>query len=755
MKEVVRAKCPKCQNVLSIPAEWADRTIKCKHCGHQMQARRKTKPEATAQNAPKAASVPAASPVQAVKPASPVMPSPTWEPLPEYTPLAAAPMATAPVRPATVPAAAEGKSTYVTAFDTRERYSGRGHYKGPKSGAWIKYAIFGVLFLGVVGGAGAVYKFRPDLFSPPSGETPKDQTIAENKPGVPANGASNNTQEVAGGIFPRRMLAISIHSYLYANPLHNGEQSLLAVETAPTGTDANIRKLADRWRIPNEQVYHLTDAPTKAEKLAAAKTSTPKKKGEMTAVVAKAAKSLPLKMVMEGAITNFADSSREQDRVVFVFCGHAYEKDGKAFLLPLEGDFEEPETMIPLEWFYEKVAACKAQEKLVIFDVARFHPDRGLERPHPGVMSEGLEKALHDSPEGVSVLTTCSKGEYSYEVDYFLRKGMKAAVYGGFFLSMIQTAGLEGFLTPEGKLLAPTDPLPAERLVTYMSEKVPDLVKDRFVGKTQTPKVTLKHRDVVVKYDPNEAVPGKVAYPVPPPSADPKMIASILREIEVPSVKSFREDAVQAKISDIVPFKAETLKEYEMGALKADDTPDAFQKVVLAAVERMRKLREAGNGNELPESFVGETSDAAKNQLKRVQEVPANVEVILREHLEELENIASMKEAQTKRWQANYDYILAQVKFRICYAYQYNLALANVRGGKVPDLTGDQNGYRLTAEVTLDKNTAKEYKVMFDEARKSLNELVKNHPQTPWALLSKADRTVAIGLRLTPTTGAR
>ena len=121
----------------------------------------------------------------------------------------------------------------------------------------------------------------------------------------------------------------------------------------------------------------------------------------------------------------------------------------------------------------------------------------------------------------------------------------------------------------------------------------------------------------------------------------------------------------------------------------------------------------------------------------------------MQDHLDKLEGMAEQKEKQPKRWQVHYDYVVAQLKLRICYANQYNLALANVRGGKLPDLQEDQNGYRLTAETTLDKNTPNNYKEMFKEARKSLTELSKEHPNTPWALLAKSDRTVAIGLRLT------
>jgi len=166
-------------------------------------------------------------------------------------------------------------------------------------------------------------------------------------------------------------------------------------------------------------------------------------------------------------------------------------------------------------------------------------------------------------------------------------------------------------------------------------------------------------------------------------------------------------------------------------------------------VAAIRALRQEGSGNRLEEEFGGETTDAAKERLRKVQEIPARVEGILQDHLDKLESMSDQKEKQSKRWQVHFDYVIAQLKLRICYSNQYNLALANVRGGKLPDLKEGQNGYRLTAELTLDKNTPATYKEMFTDARKALLDLSKENPNTPWALLAKSDRSVAIGLRLT------
>src|SRR5262249_22771175 len=224
-------------------------------------------------------------------------------------------------------------------------------------------------------------------------------------------------------------------------------------------------------------------------------------------------------------------------------------------------------------------------------------------------------------------------------------------------------------------------------------------------------------------FNPAEPAPARFEFPTPPPSADPKSVLEIVREIQLPPVKAFRDDAPPPSISDVMPFPQEIINQYLAGALKPGDKANEFQQAVNEAVEEMRRQRGGGSGSELPEEFGGETNDKAKEQLRKIQEVPARVEASLQDALDKLESVADQKDKQSKRWQVNYDYVLAQIKLRICYVNQYNLALANVRGGKLPDLKEGQNGYRLSAEMTLDKNTPPDKKEMFNEARKALTEI--------------------------------
>ena len=379
-------------------------------------------------------------------------------------------------------------------------------------------------------------------------------------------------------------------------------------------------------------------------------------------------------------------------------------------------------------------------------------------------MTDALEAALHNSPDGVTVITSCSKGEQSIELDYYNTqlsfdtpgvKGTGVDLHGSFFLSMLHAASIAG-RCPRTRSCRPRG---------RPSRRTPGPVDEGEAGRGGPLQVPGPDADAQGdrqeagrggRFNAAEPAPPRFEFPIPPPSADPRAVMAIVREVQLPPVKSFREDAPPPSISDVLPFSEETLKDYLAGELKPGTKPTEFHQAILDAVTGMRTMRTAGGSGDLPEQFGGETNDKAKDELRKVQEVPARVEAELQDYLDELEKVADQRDKQPKRWQVHFDYVVAQLKLRICYANQYNLALANVRSGKLPDLQPGQNSYRLTAETNLDKNTPANYKEMFTEARKALTEIAKGHPNTPWAVLAKSDRTVAIGLRLTGgTVGTR
>ncbi len=188
---------------------------------------------------------------------------------------------------------------------------------------------------------------------------------------------------VKSGPFPRRMLFIHISKYMYLNPLTAG---LAGIDRSK----AAANHLAFQWRVPqdkdNNQLFILSDT---------AKPDPP----------------IPMKNVVVGAYEKFFETSRGQDRIVVYFGGHAVEKDGKVYLAPIEGELEDANSLIPLAEFYAKLNACKATQKVVIWDVCRFNAVRGHERPGSAPMTETLAKALAAAPAGVEVVATCQPGE--------------------------------------------------------------------------------------------------------------------------------------------------------------------------------------------------------------------------------------------------------------------------------------------------------------------------------------------------------
>src|SRR5262249_3072493 len=130
----------------------------------------------------------------------------------------------------------------------------------------------------------------------------------------------------------------------------------------------------------------------------------------------------PLKPVIENTITQFLDACRAQDRILVLFVGHAAEIGNESYLVPIEGELSVKETLIPLSWLYDRLAQCKAQQKVLVMDVCRFNPARGLERPSAGPMGAKLDATLSNPPLGVQVWSACVAGQYSYEGGFDLAK---------------------------------------------------------------------------------------------------------------------------------------------------------------------------------------------------------------------------------------------------------------------------------------------------------------------------------------------
>ena len=375
MSATVRATCPGCRQPLRIPAEMLGKPVRCKKCGTVVRSK------APANAGPQPFSLDDPEP-EALHPQAVAYNHAAFAPgaVPQYAAQAGHPSAYPYAPPAGYPAP---EPLAIDDDLAPFGYKGRGRYRkagGPGKGVWIAVGLF---FTAALVAAGVLL---PGYLKKVAVQTPKDHNGgADRKPPVVAGGG--NTPSVAtgggqasggsGGIpvstapVPRRMLFIHVGNYLYLNPLTS------AAPAGPTYGPDRIRsaaqQLAYEWRVPlakdNNQLYFLSDNG---------------------AADARA----PFKGVVGETLAKFLDGSRAQDRVLFYFGGHAVEKDGRAYLVPIEGDPDEVETLIPLDEVYAKVAACPAQQKVVVWDVCRYNPERGRVRPGAEPMSEELEKKL-------------------------------------------------------------------------------------------------------------------------------------------------------------------------------------------------------------------------------------------------------------------------------------------------------------------------------------------------------------------------
>ncbi|HEY5316090.1 MAG TPA: SUMF1/EgtB/PvdO family nonheme iron enzyme [Pirellulales bacterium] len=111
------------------------------------------------------------------------------------------------------------------------------------------------------------------------------------------------------------------------------------------------------------------------------------------------------------------------DLLIVGFSGHGVAIDGKSYLCPTGARVEEPETMIAVDWIYERLEKCPAALKLLFVDACR----HGDPRP-PGLRAapaRGLDLFQPEPPpKGVMILNSCGANQYAREDKEKLQHGV-------------------------------------------------------------------------------------------------------------------------------------------------------------------------------------------------------------------------------------------------------------------------------------------------------------------------------------------
>ena len=707
------AKCPGCKKDLRIPEEWSAKAVRCKHCGMVSQANLSRAAQAKRAAANQPAMVPTSALPAATKPQN-LIP-------------AAVPIPVNPARPA--------RASDLFAFDPNAPVvaaaGGNGKYR-PRRRGWLPIVLaFGFLAFCLAGSVTLFVVYRDKLVHQVA-ETTTPKAIVN----VPTEGEKTNTtaQAAVKEVFPRRLLGISVNNYLYANPISYG--------TDPTKRlmrdfGSVLTRFADKLKISKSQVYELSDGAPGDNSRA------------------------PLKPIIEQTITQFVQTSRAQDHIILIFVGHSLEIDGKPYLVPLEGDLEDAKTLIPLEWVLKQLADCKAQQKILIADLNRYDLARGVERPNGGKLAAKTEEMLKSPPPGVQVVCACSKDQYSYEFDdYAASQGFE--IKGGAFLSFFLKSFEQGL-----GFSRPGEPIPidmiSERVIQYTKQMFTRVaMNDKMESVTeieQVPFLAGAIKGEPVAFNAEEALPEVVDIPTPDKvfdkgTATKKEIQGLIDEIDVPPVKPARNTGKAVGFASVVPFSEDVMRKYRgdatIRAIMADADKYPLRVATLNAVEILRKVDK--DRAELPDEIRSQQNDAAKAAIKNLQKGPARIMADLKDAIDALEKAGEeRKDEKSKRWQANFDYVMAQVKSKYAYMHEYSLMAGQVRRDALPELDKNkgQTGWRLASNEKLQSNN--DVKEQAKEARKLMAKIVKDYPGTPWEVLAKRERYTTLGLEWVPT----
>jgi hypothetical protein len=140
----------------------------------------------------------------------------------------------------------------------------------------------------------------------------------------------------------------------------------------------------------------------------------------------------------------------------------------------------------------------------------------------------------------------------------------------------------------------------------------------------------------------------------------------------------------------------------------------------------------------------------AKVALLKEQQALASMAFELEKGLERLSKAGAERAKEpSRRWQAHYDYLQALFLSRLVFCYEYNLMLAQVRTGRMPDLLPGCSGWRLGPRETPQIAEPKA-KAALKRLRGLWKKIERDHPGTPWAALAAAERQCPRGLEWRP-----
>lgn len=151
----------------------------------------------------------------------------------------------------------------------------------------------------------------------------------------------------------------------------------------------------------------------------------------------------PTKSNIEANLKAIVEGLNPDDLVLISFSGHGvFLEDkrggaGKSYFCPIDAQVQRRESLIEVDWLFDALSRCRAKRKLLLVDACRnqVHP-RGARAVNSQSDSTSFTRSLAESLEsvsgGVSLITSCDKGQFAMEdprlqqgvFSHFVRQGL-------------------------------------------------------------------------------------------------------------------------------------------------------------------------------------------------------------------------------------------------------------------------------------------------------------------------------------------
>ena len=142
-------------------------------------------------------------------------------------------------------------------------------------------------------------------------------------------------------------------------------------------------------------------------------------------------------------------------------------------------------------------------------------------------------------------------------------------------------------------------------------------------------------------------------------------------------------------------------------------------------------------GKDLTDHFDVKAEAQLKTEVRGHQTKVAKLILQLQEASDSLKEVAPLRKKETKRWQANYDYVAARLEAQIAYLNEYEAVLGQIQKGLAPPDPALYKGWRLASQYDAQTGDSASKK-LGNESRKKMDKIIDAYPNTPWSILRGA-----------------